>query len=265
MDNFLFTLTGRVGTIRTYRSIFKHWIEGQVKPEWTEQDLKQYAFNLLSKGLAPRTIKTTLRLSRDYIQWSTGKVINIQPIIRQVMKTKQQEKVKALSKEEGVKFLKYCEALDKELYLPCSIGMYTGMRRGEVWGLTWEDVDLLKGEILVQRSYDGPTKTGLSRVIPINAALEQVLLAESLNIADNKTRVVPRKFDPNPRIKRICNLAKLSREITFHGLRHTFGTVALESGESLRKVADVLGHSSVQTTAEVYWNLMDKMDMEIFK
>ena len=48
-----------------------------------------------------------------------------------------------------------------------TVAIYTGMRAGEIWGLRWEDVDFEEREILVRYSFDGPTKGGKVRRIPM--------------------------------------------------------------------------------------------------
>ena len=60
--------------------------------------------------------------------------------------------------------------------------------------------------------------------------------------------------DPNPKLRRLLKAAKLPI-LRFHDLRHSFATMALESGVSPRQVADWLGHSSTNTTISIYWNL----------
>jgi integrase len=134
------------------------------------------------------------------------------------------------------------------------------MRRGEVFGLHYEDVEMMKNRILVQRSNSGPTKSGKSRYVPISSALEKVLVAQTFGISYNKERrkkrtgcLIPSTFDPNPLLKRYCREAEI-KVITFHALRHTFATLALDAGRSPLLVSKVLGHSSVSTTLDIYWN-----------
>jgi integrase len=62
------------------------------------------------------------------------------------------------------------------------------------------------------------------------------------------------QMNPNPRLRRLLRAANLPT-LRFHDLRHTFATMALESGVSPRQVASWLGHSSVNTTLSIYWNL----------
>jgi integrase len=146
------------------------------------------------------------------------------------------------------------------------IGLHTGMRRGEVWGLTWDDIDVLKDQITIQRSYDGPTKSGKSRIVPISYKLEQVFLAIPELITYNKCKVegkrkrlanknvVPNNFDPNPQLRGLMKKAGVPVEgRTWHSLRHTFATMALEAGKSPKLVSLCLGHQRLSTTLDIYW------------
>ena len=141
------------------------------------------------------------------------------------------------------------------------MGLHTGMRRGELLGLQFGDVDLLKGKIHVSRSYNGPTKSGLKRIVPISKELEKALL----NVYNFSMREDERIFptsDPNPTLEYLCKRANIPR-ITTHGMRHTYCTLALESGMSPRKVADIVGHTNVSTTLDIYWsNIHNEVDLD---
>jgi integrase len=144
------------------------------------------------------------------------------------------------------------------------------MRRGEVWGLKHEDVDILNDTITIQRSYSGPTKSGKPRVVPISFALEKILLAfqcgNSYNYVGAKRTgsIVTSIFDPNPMLRKAAKQAGLREpsKMTFHVLRHTFATLALESGVSPRLVSKALGHAQVSTTLDIYWaSTGEKIDL----
>ena len=86
--------------------------------------------------------------------------------------------------------------------------------------------------------------------------LEKTLLeSDNLNRIGNKK--IFKLFDPNPRLRNICKKAGVP-EITFHQLRHSFCTFALDAGTNPRIVADLAGHSSVSTTLSIYWSNITK-------
>lgn len=256
----------RPNTRKTYNSLFNKWIRPEVSSvnKWTED----HFYSIVQKWfyvekLAPRTIKTLIRLLGEEVK-PLGVVLPLKAATTQIMRSVQVEEAKALTKEQSMLLLEACHG--DEIYLPVLLALHTGMRRGEVFGLKWADVDIFKGEIKVHRSYDGPTKNGKSRVVPISLRLEKVLLDKIPMKADNSSEsVVPGIFDPNPGLRGACRKAGIE-PINFHALRHTFATLALEAGRSPRKVQQVLGHTALSTTLNIYWSVnQEKMDTEFLE
>ena len=256
----------RPGSSRTYNSLFNKWIRPLMETggPWDEARFhKCLSFWLHKHKLAPRTVKILIRLLGAEVG-RLGVVLPLRAATTQIMKSVQDEEAKALTKEQSKLLLEACQGT--ELYLPVLLALHTGMRRGEVFGLKWADVDIFHGQIKVQRSYTGPTKNGKSRVVPISLTLEKVLLDKIPMKADNSDKlVVSSKFDPNPALRAACRRAGIE-PINFHALRHTFATLALESGKSPRKVQQVLGHSALSTTLNVYWSVtQEKLTMEFLE
>jgi integrase len=202
-------------------------------------------------------------LAKDTVKDASGVNLDIKSHISRVGRSSQQKMVRALNKKEIVALTAVVKADYPKLYLPMMLSLHTGMRRGEVWGLTYDDVDILNDTITIQRSYTGPTKSGKSRVIPISSALEKILLAETVIKTYNYNRraaraetLVPYTFDPNPILRKAAAQAGLREptKLHFHSLRHSFATLALESGVSPRLVSQTLGHAAVSTTLDIYWS-----------
>lgn len=255
----------RPGSSRTYTSLFNKWIiplmDGGV---WDEARFyKCVAFWVNDAQLAPRTVKILIRLLGAEVA-HLGVELPTRAVTTQVMKKVQETEAKALTKEQAMLLLE--ETKGSELHLPVLLALHTGMRRGEVFGLKWADVDIFHGTIKVQRSYDGPTKNGKTRLVPISLLLEKVLLDKIPMKADNSDKpVVPKKFDPNPGLRAACRRAGIP-VFNFHALRHTFATLALEAGRSPKKVQQVLGHSALSTTLNIYWSVsQEKMDLEFLE
>ena len=254
--------TGRPGTIRTKESMHRNWVLPYLADDGSDLD---EALATWEGELQPVTIKALLYIAKEHVKAQSGVDLDIKPHVKRLGRAKQQTPPKALTRDE-LTALSACIPKDDQLYLPFWIGRETGMRRGEVWGLRWEDVDFLKGQIIVSRSYKGPTKSGKSRAVPISPGLEKILLAnlgwKSYNSGSKRTGcLIKSTFDPSPALKRACRSAGV-REITFHSLRHTFSTLALEAGRSPTLVSKVLGHSTVATTLSIYWSATgERLDM----
>ena len=252
-------IKGRANTIRTKESLFKNHIKGKLKPDGSNLDKLVIQWE---SHYQPNTVKSLLYLAKDVIKDASGIIIDVRSHISRVGRSSQQKMVRALSKEEITRLGAVIKANFSKLWLPYALTINTGMRRGEVWGLRHEDIDLLNNRITVNNSYSGPTKSGKPRVIPISFALEKVLLANLPGCSYNKERgkkrtgtIVPQMFDPNPALRRAAKQAGLreANTLTWHSLRHTWATLALESGVSPRLVSKALGHASVSTTLNIYW------------
>lgn len=126
--------------------------------------------------------------------------------------------------------------------------LLTGMRRKEVFGLTWDrGVDFKKRQICLQ-----DTKTKRSRYIPLNETAYNLLRELYQRRADDglvfrspqtgKAFVCIRKT-----FNRACRKARI-KDINLLDLRRTFATRLLERGASIITVQQLLGHTSVQTT-----------------
>jgi integrase len=256
--------TGRPNTNKTKQCLYDKWIESHLSH--TGSNLDQ-CVKLWESHLQPGSVKSILYVAKEAVKARTGVDLDIKAHVKRLGRSSQQKMVQTLTKPEIVALTRTCKASDPELYLPLVIACQTGMRRGEVFGLQWGDIDVLKGRITVQRSYDGPTKSGKSRVIPISLALEKVLFAimpiSSYNCLGTRRdqNIIPVTFDPGPRLKKACRESNVP-EITFHALRHSFATLALEAGRSPKMVSVQLGHASVSTTINLYWNVTgDALDL----
>jgi integrase len=142
---------------------------------------------------------------------------------------------------------------------------YTGARKGEALGLRWSDVDTKGHLVTIRHSYNGTTKSGRHRTVPIPPELVQILQEHKL--ADPwkggpQLLVFPNDsgemWSKNARLRDVlwlaCDRCKLPR-IRVHDLRHTYAAFYLMSGGNLYDLQKNLGHHSVAFTAEVYGHL----------
>jgi integrase len=142
--------------------------------------------------------------------------------------------------------------------------VYTGLRAGELAALLWDVIDLERRLITVQRSFDGPTKSGDVRYVPVLDALLPVLRAwhlrnpldvvfpsQSGTAQGASARVFQEVFR---RVLDRAGFAKVFRRgkprgcIVFHDLRHTFASNWVMNGGDLFKLQKILGHGTVQMT-----------------
>jgi integrase len=153
-------------------------------------------------------------------------------------------KERILTDDEEEKLL---EASTSHLRPIILTALHTGMRRGEILGLKWHQVDLAKRIIRVEK-----TKSGKNRFIPISEflMLELVKLKKE-NGTSQFVFLNPRTRKPMTDVKTSFNAATRRAGIyglRFHDLRHTFASRLVEMGFDLITVKDLLGHNSVITT-----------------
>ncbi|WP_330587145.1 tyrosine-type recombinase/integrase [Aminipila butyrica] len=155
---------------------------------------------------------------------------------------------------------------------------YTGIRLGEVCGLKWADIDFEAGTMVVARTvsrvknfnqtggkttlYIGTPKSAHSnRKIPLPGfwiELVKKLKRNSFNdnffiLSDTERPLDPRKYQ-----NLFQTLLKQSgvKSRKFHAIRHTFATRALELGVDIKTLSEILGHSNVSITLNIYAHSM---------
>jgi integrase len=161
------------------------------------------------------------------------------------------------SNDEISRFLESAKAEELHTVYPMySTAIYAGMRAGELAGLQWRDIDFDRRLITVQRSYDGPTKAGDIRHVPILDRLLPVL--KEWRLACGSRLVFPNgageMWDQKGRIfdsilRRVLIRADFhARYVHFHGLRHTFASHWVLNGGDIFRLQKILGHKSSQVT-----------------
>jgi integrase len=215
-------------------------------------------------NLSKRTQTILVRLLRDYLIYLNGPTLDTKRIVRTIERSEQQEEIKVLTREQATFLIETAKKYDPRFEPILLLGLHAGLRRGEVFGLRCGDIDLFKKRLRIAHSYGGPTKSGKTRYVPMSDDLERAMIAARNLLMRPVDERVFETMNPNPRLRRLLGVAKLPL-IRFHDLRHTFATMGLESGVSPRVMADWLGHSSVNTTLSIYWNLTnDKTDINRF-
>jgi integrase len=135
------------------------------------------------------------------------------------------------------------------------VAVRTGLRLGELLALTWDDVDLATGKLVVRRSAYrgqlGPTKTGALREVPLG----DEVLAALRSHRHLRGKFVFCKEDGSPLtdrdcrrpLERACKKAEL-QQVGWHALRHTFASQLAALGAPMKAVQELLGHAQLTMT-----------------
>ncbi|MBQ0894027.1 site-specific integrase [Micromonospora sp. U56] len=194
--------------------------------------------------------------------------------------------VRPYSLAEARRFLKAVDGL--RLEARWLIGIALGLRQGEVLGLRWDDVDLTAGTLRVRRQLQRDPETGSlafvetktarsRRTLPLPPTVLAALrrhherqTAERLNAnswADTGLVFATSVGTPiHPRndyrsFREIIRQAGL-RQVRLHDLRHTAASVLLAQGVPARVVMEILGHSQISVTLNIYAHVAPKIARE---
>ncbi|WP_304507302.1 tyrosine-type recombinase/integrase [Anaerotignum sp.] len=245
--------------------------------ELKNADIQKCVDKMVSSRLKTLTIKIHL-VSIRYILGQAVKphrVISVLPmedIKFPPMQYIEGEKAsKALEKNEISKLLEALKSKQTTLkyYYLCSFALGTGLRRGELLGLTWDNIDFRNRQVNVVRQWklldDGTEgfgtlkKKNSKRIVPISKnVIDELLEYKTIfNVIGIDNRVFPFKNNV------VSNsFAKISKEIGFyvgvHMLRHTYATNLIANGVDFKTAASILGHD-VEMTMKVYSHVTDEM------
>ncbi|NSW76107.1 MAG: site-specific integrase [Candidatus Atribacteria bacterium] len=271
--------TLRPTTFERYESLVrKHVVPalGKIALEKLRPEILQRFYLEKQKGLSSRSVE----FIHAVLHGAMKKALQLGYISRNVCDCvepprKKQKEIRILTREELERFL-FC-ARKHRLYPAFLLLATTGLRRGELLGLRWQDVDLDRGVITVSQALavlskklvflPPKTKAG-KRMIPLLPEVVEELrgwkkkwLEEKIALGPDwpetdlvfpsevHTPIYPRNF---LRVFRdICESAGISG-ITIHGLRHSFASYLLASGENPKIVQELLGHSSISLTLDTY-------------
>lgn len=172
--------------------------------------------------------------------------------MRKVTKPRESRgRVRFLSDDERVRLLKVCkESNNPYLYPVVVLALSTGMRQGEIMGLTWDVVDLNRGRAILHE-----TKNGERRAVAITGHVLELLkeLGKVRKIDSNLLFPSKEKAPQKPqkpidlRTPWETALKKANiQDFRFHDLRHSAASYLAMNGASLAEIAEVLGHKTLQ-------------------
>ena len=229
--------------------------------------------DLKGEGLSDRMVRACHASCRMALEKAvTEGLIRINPAVGCKLPPKKAREMQVLTQPEILRFLS--QAKEEGYYELFLLELTTGMRRGEILGLRWSDLNLTTGELHIQRQV---VLTGKQNIIsqPKTKASVRTLvlppdmveiLAELRQSTDSEW-IFPSPLDSakprNPsaiynRFQLILEHAQC-RKVRFHDLRHTFSTMALENGMDVKTLSAMIGHISTETTLNIYSHITDNM------
>lgn len=254
----------------------------------TQNDLQQFYARLkksgrllhaehYGKGLSDRMVRACHMNCRSALEKAVQEgLIRMNPAVGCKLPPKKAREMQVLTREEIQRFLIHAKAEGYfELFL---LELTTGLRRGELLALQWDDLNLETGELQINKQAYRTKEDGLLISQPkTKSSIRTVSLPQPLLtiLKEYKEGVNSRWMFPSPlkedspldpayirtRLHLILEHAQC-KQIRFHDLRHTFATMALGSGMDVKTLSSMLGHVSAATTLDIYTHITNPMRSE---
>jgi hypothetical protein len=180
--------------------------------------------------------------------------------------------MQVLTQEEMQRFL--IQAKEDGCYELFLLELSTGLRRGEILALQWDDLDFETGALRITKQVtrvrgelvisEPKTKASIRTVI-LPPELRQMLWEYRKTVDSRWMFPSPVKedspLDPAAVRKRLSVVLERAgcKHVRFHDLRHTFATTALEYGMDVKTLSATVGHVSAKTTLNIYTHITDDM------
>jgi integrase len=228
-------------------------------------DLQAYADGLLAAGAQPSTIHNQIMPVRAICRWRRREVA-VNPTVGLSLPAVRSGRVRIVSPAEAELLLAALADRDRALW---ATALYAGLRRGELMGLRWCDVDLARGVLEIAQAWDpkehrmvAPKSAAGSRRVPIAAALRAFLAPLSLAAAADAqhlvfgTGVVP--FSATSLYERALRAWRRGglRPICLHDCRHTFASLMIAAGVNAKALSTFMGHANISITLDRYGHLL---------
>jgi integrase len=245
-------------------------------------DVQRFADELLGAGLSPSRIRNVLMPLRViYRRAVEDGIVAVNPTSNLRLPAVRGTRDRIASPEEAARLLAALRA-DKALW---GTALYGGLRRGELRGLLWEDIDLATGVIRVERAMDDatgvliePKSAAGRRKVPIPAVLRELLIEAKLGCGWAEGYAFgwrhDRPFTPKAVLRRALTAwtganaretaqaeeegrePDLLEPIGLHESRHTYASLMIAAGVNAKALQTYMGHSSVTITYDRYGHLM---------
>ena len=281
-------------TVESYKSNIEQHIKpaiGAVKlSELSAVDI-QHLYNGLSnkktgKPLSPKAKKNVHgTLHRALEKAVSLGYIRHNPADRPDLPKVERAEIKPLNDSEMKKFLEAVKGHEYEMVY--TITLFTGMREGEILGLTWDCIDFKAGKITIKQQLQklrgtggnytlASTKNGKARSIAPAKYVMQLLLEHRKTQLEQRFKAGEAWSNPlnlvftNPLGGNLCaqtvylQFKKIAASVgvpsaRFHDLRHSYAVAALRSGDDIKTVQENLGHHTAAFTLDTYAHVTEEM------
>lgn len=278
----------RESTQESYEGwIYNHLIPGLGKTplnKLTQADLQQFFHTMKKSGrhihvdkfgteMADRSVRSCHAVCQMALDKAVEEnLIRTNPAKGCKLPPLKNREMKVLTKEEIQRFL--IQAKEEGLYEIFLLELTTGLRRGELVALKWDDLDFKTGKLRISKQVyrvkgemvvNEPKTKASIRTIILPPAMVEVLREYKRGVFSEwmfPSRIkIGQPVDPAYIRKRLHVVLERAgcKRVRFHDLRHTFATMSLESGMDVKTLATIIGHESSTTTLNIYTHITNEM------
>jgi len=280
-------------TIReTTQMSYEHWLYTHAIPgvgkipmnKLTQAELQKFFNNMKKNGrvkdvetkgteMADRSVRSCYAVVRMALDRAVNDgLLRTNPALGCKLPPLKGKEMKVLTADEIQRFL--IQAKAEGMYELFLLELTTGMRRGELLALRWDDLDFKTGKLRIDKQVypvggklitgEPKTKAAIRTIILPPAMVE--LLAEYKKGVFSElmfpSRIKPEQpIDPGYVRKRLQVILERAgcKKVRFHDLRHTFATMSLEYGMDIKTLSTIIGHVSSNTTLNIYAHITNEM------
>lgn len=244
---------------RREQDLIKGWISPEIG-DLPLKDISPFHLERIKKtmsdaGLAARTIRYALAVIRQVFNFSRFNNIysGVAPTTKVKMPQADNRRLRFLTHEEADQLMKTLALKNCQLFEMALMSLHCGLRAGEIFPLTWGDIDLDKGMMILK-----DTKSGRNRTAFMTEPVKNMLAAKIQGENDDliffdrdggQIKTVSRTFEKV--VKDLgfnTGVTDPRQKVVFHTLRHTYASWLVESGVDLYTVKNLLGHSTIAMT-----------------
>jgi len=245
----------------------------------TKPELQRWVKTLLEDGLSSSTVRNTINGARVVFRQAVDDgVMTENPTIGLKLPAVRRSERKFVTADTARMMLDVLPIRDRAIW---ACAFYAGLRRGELWGLRYGDVDRTEGIIRVRNSEDpmegriDPKSVAGLRPVPISNALASILDEYDDYLCDRLGRPLREddRYFPGDRSERFSDRGLSNRSaplweaaglepIGLHSARHTFASYLIAAGVNPKAIQTYMGHSSIQVTYDIYGHLFPGNEAE---
>ena len=285
-------------TFQRYEGIYRKYIKNSDIAGLKLKDCNtiklQKFFNDLSNNYSYTQLRYLCDVMRNFFNWciDSGYIlknpclkIEIKGNKSEIIKRKKENKIEILSEDEIEKIKEYIKGTEFELLF--LLDLSTGLREGELLALTWNDIDLTKKTLRIEKSikevyvYDDENNRHIETIVQVPKTMTSFRTIPIPSTIISKLKKVKNKngiifHDENMNYLKAKNVSYKWKKVLkdcniphkkFHSIRHTYASTLLKNGVDIQTVAELMGHSAIaitqiylHSTSDQKYNAVNKLN-----